>query len=77
MKTIFKDFLLYTLACIGAVSLLLSALDKPQQTTSTVAESHVWEMNSGSSNDYIYNKVTGKVIHLGKNHSGTTITLIP
>ena len=41
MKTKFKDFLLYSLACVGAVSLLLSAY-QPQQTTSTVPESHVW-----------------------------------
>ena len=74
MKTKFKDFLLYTLACVGTISIFLSAY-QPQQTTSP--ESHVWEMNSGSANDYIYNKVTGKVIHLGKNHSGTTMTLIP
>ena len=41
MKTKFKDFLLYSLACVGAVSLFLSAT-QPQQTTSTVPESHVW-----------------------------------
>jgi len=79
MKTKFKDFLLYSLACVGAVSLFLSAY-QPQQTTSP--ESHVWEIHSVTNvneapNAYMYNKVTGKVIHLGRNHSGTTVTIIP
>ena len=43
MKTKLKDFLLYSMACIGAISLFLSAY-QPQQTTSTVPESHVWEI---------------------------------
>ena len=43
MKTKFKDFLIYSMACIGAISLFLSAY-QPQQTTSTVPESHVWEI---------------------------------
>ena len=64
MKTKFKDFLLYSLACVGAVSLLLSAY-QPQQSTSTIPESHVWEMHSTSSNDrsfiFSINKVTGEV----------------
>ena len=64
MKTKFKDFLLYSLACVGAVSLFLSAT-QPQQTTSTVPESHVWEMHSTSYNDrsfmFSINKVTGEV----------------
>ena len=68
MKTKFKDFLLYSLACVGAVSLLLSAY-QPQQTTSTVPESHVWEfhLNNPSSGTaahasaFAINKVTGEV----------------
>ena len=67
MKTKFKDFLLYSLACVGAVSLFLSAY-QPQQTTSTVPESHVWELKIAESNAqanggraYLYNKVTGEV----------------
>ena len=65
MKTKFKDFLLYSLSCIGVVSLFISATTQPQQTTSTVPESHVWEMHSTSNNtlSYVYaiNKVTGEV----------------
>ena len=59
MKTKFKDFLLYSLACVGAVSLFLSAY-QPQQTTSTVPESHVWDlvMSVTSTDAYIYNKKT-------------------
>ena len=66
MKTKFKDILLYSLACVGAISLLLSAY-QPQQTTSTVPESHVWEMHSNNIVDsgytatYLYNKETGEV----------------
>ena len=45
MKTKFKDLLLYTLACVGAVSLLLSALDKPKEN---------------SQNDWIYNAVASE-----------------
>ena len=78
MKTKFKDFLLYTLACVGAVSLFLSAY-QPQETTSTVPESHVWEMHSTSttttSHVYSFNKVTGEVVkqetkytHIGNNN---------
>ena len=65
MKTKFKDFLLYSLACVGAVSLFLSAY-QPQQTTSTVPESHVWEMHSNNIVDsgytatYLFNKETGE-----------------
>ena len=65
MKTKFKDFLLYSMACIGAVSLFLSAY-QPQQATSTSLESHVWQMQTaerqGADNRvYLYNKVTGEV----------------
>tara|TARA_B100000900_G_C20437393_1_gene657553 strand:+ start:363 stop:650 length:288 start_codon:yes stop_codon:yes gene_type:complete len=71
MKTKFKNFLLYSLACVGAVSLFLSAT-QPEQTTSTVPESHVWEFNTakvigGAGGNtiidqvYTLNKVTGEV----------------
>ena len=65
MKTKFKDFLLYSLACVGAVSLFLSAY-QPQQTTSTVPESHVWEFHTSQATAtiervYTLNKVTGEV----------------
>ena len=63
MKTKFKDILLYSLACIGAISLFLSAY-QPQETTSTVPESHVWDTVVGTNNKgvflYIYNKQTGE-----------------
>ena len=68
MKTKFKDFLLYSLACVGAVSLFLSAY-QPQETTSTVPESHVWEFHLndsssgtlGQASAFAINKVTGEV----------------
>ena len=68
MKTKFKDFLLYSLACVGAVSLFLSAY-QPQQITSAVPESHVWEMHSSNvaSTTYIFNKKTGEVSKLSTN----------
>ena len=64
MKTKFKDFLLYSLSTIGVVALFISATTLPPQS-STVPESHVWEMHSTSNNtlSYVYaiNKVTGEV----------------
>ena len=64
MKTKFKDFLLYSLACVGAVSLFLSAY-QPQQTISTVPASHVWELSDENSAYYAWaiNKKTGEVIY--------------
>lgn len=60
MKTKFKDFLLYSFACIGAGTLLLSVY-QPNETKpeTSVPESHVWTF----SNDGIttLNKVTGEV----------------
>ena len=65
MKSKFKDYLLYTLSTIGVVALFISATTLPPQT-STVPESHVWEMHSTSSNTtshvYAINKVTGEVV---------------
>ena len=64
MQSKFKDYLLYTLSTIGVVALFISATTLPPQT-STVPESHVWEMHSTSSNTtshvYAINKVTGEV----------------
>ncbi len=74
MKTKFKDFLLYSLACVGAVSLFLSAY-QPQQTTSTVPESHVWEMLATGEDDarmYAINKVTGEVRKYARNMTGNS-----
>ena len=68
MKTKFKDFLLYSLACVGAVSLFLSAY-QPQQTTSTVPESHVWQMvvvEGVENRAYSINKKTGEVRKFSK-----------
>ncbi len=66
MKTKFKDLLLYTLAAVGTISIFLSAY-QPQQTTSTVPESHVWELKTEIGNKlhaYMYNKKTGEVFYL-------------
>ena len=70
MKTKFKDFLLYSMACIGAVSLFLSAY-QPEQTTSAIPESHVWEIKTeiGSKlHGFLYNKKTGEVIYLNSSN---------
>ena len=58
MKTKFKDFLLYSLACVGAVSLLLSAY-QPQQ--STLKYTMVSSDGSGNPNMYVLNQETGEV----------------
>ena len=78
MKTKLKDIILYSLAIVGTVSLFINATTNSQQTTSTVPESHVWELHSNDvgANTYIYNKVTGEVSYLGRNHSGKVIPLI-
>ena len=56
MKTKFKDLLLYTLACVGAVSLLISAIDKPKENSQNVGKYH-----AVATSDYVvvYNTQTG------------------
>jgi hypothetical protein len=66
MKTKLKDLLLYTFAGIGVLALLISATNSPQETISTVPESHIWEMGIGGDSNsnstfMLYNKVTGEV----------------
>ena len=61
MKTKLKDIILYSLAIVGTVSLFINATTNSQQTTSTVPESHVWEMFSVMDYSFTYNKVTGEV----------------
>lgn len=67
MNSKLKDILLYSFAAIGVCSLFIAATNSPQQTTSTVPESHVWEgITSPSNNDtFIFNKKTGVVYSLG------------
>ena len=61
MKSKFKDYLLYTLSTIGVVALFISATTLPPQT-STVPESHVWDIAGDGVNDvYMWNKVSGEV----------------
>lgn len=67
MKTKLKDFILYSLAIVGAVTLFINATTNSQQTISTVPESHVWEMEYAYSDGsnigrmYAINKQTGEV----------------
>jgi len=62
MNTKLKDVLLYSFAAIGVCSLLIAASGSPQLATSTVPESHVWQMQDGAGQTaYIYNKKTGEV----------------
>ena len=58
MKTKFKDFLLYSLACIGAVSLFLSAY-QPQESTSKYLVNSAG--GAGYPHIYILNQETGEV----------------
>ena len=73
MKSKFKDYLLYTLSTIGVVALFISATTLPPQT-STVPESHVWEMSAAASTGVVYlsNKVTGEVRKYANSQSVTT-----
>ena len=58
MKTKFKDFLLYTLATIGAVSLLLSAIDKPKEDSQNDWRFHAVASEAGI---VVYNTKLGYV----------------
>jgi hypothetical protein len=60
MKTKLKDFLLYSLATVGVVSLFINAKSSLQQTTSTVPESHVWQGLTNETDSYLFNKQTGE-----------------
>ena len=60
MKNKFKDFLLYSLAAVGTISIFLSAY-QPQQTTSTVPESHVWSLTEAEGRVFSINAKTGDV----------------
>ena len=68
MKTKLKDILLYSFAAIGVGSLFIAATNSPQQTISTVPESHVLEMHleisatNGLSHAFSINKITGEVM---------------
>jgi hypothetical protein len=65
MKSKFKDYLLYTLSTIGVVALFISATTLPPQT-STVPESHVFEIYSSSEDgSVLLNKKTGEVWEVG------------
>ena len=68
MKTKLKDILLYSFAAIGVGSLFIAATNSPQQTVSTVPESHVWEIYGadGSRQTYSLNKVTGEVRYVNE-----------
>lgn len=73
MKTKFKDLMLYTFAGIGICAILMATTNTPQQTTSTVPESHVWELifayeESGGGRVYSINKQTGEVRKYSKNY---------
>jgi hypothetical protein len=71
MKSKFKDYLLYTLSTIGVVALFVSATTLPPQT-STVPESHVWELVVIEGDPYMggysINKQTGEVRKLSKSY---------
>lgn len=61
MKTKFKDFLLYSLACVGAVSLLLSAIDKPKEDSQSASKYHIAAAGGDYGNNFImYNTQTGE-----------------
>ncbi|MFL2619814.1 MAG: hypothetical protein ACJ0O0_01285 [Flavobacteriaceae bacterium] len=72
MKTKLKDFLLYSMACIGAISLFLSAY-QPQQSISSVPESHVWELVNVDGRPYSINKQTGETRTYSRQTTGTQV----
>ena len=62
MKTKFKDLIILKFSVIGICAILMATTNTPQQTTSTVPESHVWESITSPQNDdtFIFNKKTGR-----------------
>ena len=71
MKSKLKDFLLYSLACVGITALLLSVY-QPQESHGT-PQSHVWKMTNiyegggGTSISYMWNTETGETYRLRGN----------
>jgi len=61
MKSKFKDFLLYSLACIGAVSLSLSVIDKPEENAQPIDRYNIAAAGGAFGNKFImYNTQTGE-----------------
>ena len=68
MKSKFKDYLLYSLACVGVVSLFLSAIDSPKEdSTASVGNYHavttdkyvvIYNTQTGRSNTFETNERT-------------------
>ena len=58
MKTKFKDFLLYTLACFGAVSLLMSVSNVNNSYQSYKGK---YEIVEGSEDLYLFDTTTGDI----------------
>ena len=74
MNSKLKDILLYSFAAIGVCSLFIAATNTPQQTTSAVPESHVWEAVGAEGNwGWLYNKKTGDVMGLDANRRAKVI----
>ena len=61
MKTKFKDFLLYSLACIGALSLLISANNSTNDQLEHLSSSGKYQVIMGDAGLAALNNRTGKV----------------
>jgi len=61
MKTKFKDFLLYSLACIGALSLLISANNSTNDQLEYLSSSGKYQVIMGDAGLAALNNRTGKV----------------
>ncbi len=68
MKTKYKDFLLYSLACVGAVSLFLSVSNKPSNEVGTyqIAVSNTNTLTT----IYRLNTSTGDIVKIKKSNIG-------
>ena len=62
MKTKFKDFLLYSLACVGVVSLFISATSEPKEAPleaggyqAVAAGKYIYVVNTSTGN--LYDKI--------------------
>ena len=70
MKTKFKDFLLYSLACIGAVSLLLSVSNPEDDYSNENNQVGTYGIAAAEGVLYRVNTSTGDIIRIKKSNIG-------
>ena len=70
MKTKFKDFLLYSLACVGVVSLLLSVSNPKDDYSNENNQVGTYAIAAAEGVLYRVNTSTGDIIRIKKSNIG-------